>query len=153
MSVERNVIFNATVPVQHCGMVEGEQYIPDIDQTPTQNPISTCIAPPPNISPLDPLQGFEPEAQGCGQCLKRLSAYVHDIQEGQGVSSTHPNDPILPCGLQQPSSTSHHATMAILKDGMDDEHSTIEYTMMAAANIMGMDPVSISDTKKMQRLA
>jgi len=43
--------------------------------------------------------------------------------------------------------------MAILKDGMDDEHSTIEYTMMAAANIMGMDPVSISDTKKMQRLA
>ena len=31
---------------------------------------------------------------------------------------------------------------------MDDEHPTIKYTMMAATNVMGIDPISISDVKK-----
>ena len=38
--------------------------------------------------------------------------------------------------------------MAILEDRMDDEHPTIKYTMMAATNVMGIDPISISDVKK-----
>ena len=46
--------------------------------------------------------------------------------------------------------TTHHATMAILEDGMDDGHPTIKYAMMAAVNIMGTDPVSISDVKNMK---
>jgi len=147
VSVEQNVVFDTTVPVQR-SVVEVEQNTPNINQTSTQNPTPTRTAPPPNVAPPDPLQGFEPEAQGCGKCLKKLSAYVRDIQEGRGVSSTHSSNTMLPHGPQQPSNTSHHATTAILEDRMDDEHPTIEYAMMAATNIMGIDPILISDAKK-----
>ena len=129
-------------------MAKGEQNAPSIGQTPTHNSATTHAAPLPNVLSPDPLQGFKPEAKRCGQHIRKPSAYVCDIQEGQGVSSTHPSNPILPCRLQQPSHISHHATTAIPKDRMDDGHPTIEYAMMAAANIVGTDPVSISNMKR-----
>ena len=144
ITVERNITFDTTVLVQQDVMAEGKQDTPGIGQNPTPTP----MAPSPDTSSPDLLWGFEPEAEGCGHHIWKLSAYVHDIQEGQGVSSTHRNDPVLPCRLQQPSHTLHHATMAILKDGTDNELSPIEYSMIAATHAMGRDPVSISDMKK-----
>jgi len=38
--------------------------------------------------------------------------------------------------------------VAYLKRGADDVQTPIEYAMMAAANIMGIDPMSISNAKK-----
>ena len=117
VTVEWNVMFDTTVLVQQDVMAEGEQDAPGISQNPTPAPTASF----PNTSSLDPLQGFEPETEGCGHRIQKLSAYVCDIKEGWGVSSTHRNDPVLPHGLQQPSHASHHATMAILEDGTDDE--------------------------------
>src|SRR5882672_6146645 len=45
VSVERNIVFDMTVPVQR-SVVEGEQNAPNIDQTPTQNPALTRTASP-----------------------------------------------------------------------------------------------------------
>ena len=142
--VEWNVTFDTTVLVQQDVMAEGEQDTPGIGQNSTPTP----TAPSPNTSSPHLLQGFEPEAEGHGHHIQKPSAYVYDIQEGQGVSSTHRNDPALPHGLQQPSHTPHHATMTVLENGMDDEQLPIEYAMMAAVHAIGRDPVSISDVKK-----
>ena len=145
--VEQNVTFDITVLIQQDVMAEGEQDAPGIGQNPTPTP----TAPSPDTSSPDLLQGFEPEAEGCGHCIQEPSAYVFEIQESQGVSSTHRNDPALPHRLQQPSHTPHgphHATMAIIEDGMDNEQPPIEYAMIAAAHAMGRDPISISNAKK-----
>ena len=144
VTVEWNVTFDTTVLIQQDVMAEGEQDAPGISQNPTPTPTASS----PDTSSPDPLQGFEPETEGCGHCIRKPSAYVRDIQEGRGVSSTHRNDPALPHGLQQPSHASHHATMAILEDGMDDKQPPVEYAMIAAAHAVGRDPVSISDAKK-----
>src|SRR5882724_7907164 len=128
-------------------MAKGEQNAPGISQT-ADNPAPNHAAPPPNVCSPDPLQGFKPEAEGHVQHVRKPSAYVHNKHEGWGVSSTHLNDPTLPHGLQQTNNTPHHATTAILKDRMDDEHPTIEYAMMAAENVMRTNTVSISNAKK-----
>ena len=62
VTVERNVAFDATVLVQQDSMAEGERNTPGVSQTPA----TTHATPPPNVSPPDPLQGFEPEAEGRG---------------------------------------------------------------------------------------
>ena len=133
---------------QQGSIAKGEQNAPGVSQTPAQNSAPTHVTPLPNTFPPDPLQGFELQAEGHAHHIRKPSSYVHDIQEGQIISSTHQNDPALLHRPQQPSHTQHHATMAVLEDGMDDKQSPVTYAMMAAANIMGIDPVLISNVKK-----
>ena len=75
-------MFDVTISVQQGSMAKGEQNAPGIGQTPTDNSVPTHTAPPSNILSPDLLQGFEPEAEGCGQHVRKLSAYVCEIQEG-----------------------------------------------------------------------
>jgi len=57
-------------------------------------------------------------AEGHGQCIKRPSAYIPDIQEGWGITSTHLGNPLLPCGIQAPNSTFN---LAIHTESLDED--------------------------------
>ena len=58
---------------------------------------------------IDPLKGFEspqhvhkPQAEGRGQRLRKPSAYVQDIAQGQGTSLGRTDAPAYPRGMQVP---------------------------------------------------
>src|SRR5882724_1826794 len=124
---------NFGIAIQHDGMAEGWQNAP-VTQDQAQSPSQ----PLPMTSPCtDPLQGFEPtpaDALGHGQCACKPSAYVGNLQQGVGVASTHPDNPLLPCGVQEPSSNLGSATLALVEKG--NKPVPFEFPMAAAAQAM-----------------
>ena len=82
----------------------------------------TPITPPQSRLKTDnAMHGFEPQEalhptlnEGCSHCIHKPSAYIHDIQEGRGMASTHLSDPILPTGLQAPEHAENLATLKVI---------------------------------------
>src|SRR5882724_13228327 len=139
VTVERNVNFGRVV--QHDTMAEGQQDIPV-----TQNQPHPTTAPPHMQTPAhlpvphtDPLHGFKTtpaDTLGCGQFTCKPSAYVCDLHQGIGVTSTHPSDPLLPHGVQPPSNELGSATLALAEE---NKLSSFEFAMAVAAQAMRND--------------
>ena len=68
------------------------------------------------------------------------SVYVHNLEQGIGVASTHLGDPVLPHGVQPPSGNTRSAMLAL----MDDNDPPFEFMMAAAVQAMINDPANMA---------
>ena len=137
-------------------MAEGWQDAPakqgngDLSPPPSTTQTSHAQSPSATAAPLaDPLQGFEPatpDALGRGQRLRKPSAYVRNLKQGIGVASTHPNDPILPRGVQPPNDNAGNATLALT----DDNDPPFEFAMAAAVQAVRNDPANMAQVKQLE---
>ena len=96
------------------------------------------------------MHGFEPQEapqptynEGCSHHIHKPSVYVCDIQEGQGMASTHLSDPILPTGLQAPEHAANLATLEAIDKDYVDGSQPFGY-VMAAVQAMRTDPSNIA---------
>jgi len=100
------------------------------------------------------LHGFELEDvpqpsshEGHGHHICKPSAYNYNICKGQGVASTHQNDPILPTGLQAPE---HIANLTVLEE-VDDSHvnegQSFKYMMATAVQTLRTNLLNISQVQ------
>ena len=87
----------------------------------------------------DAMHGFKPQEalqptynEGCSHHICKPSAYVCDIQEGQGTASTHPSDPILPTRLQAPEHAANLTTLEVIDGDHVDGSLPFKYMMAAA---------------------
>lgn len=134
-----------------------------------------CDTNPPHVPHNDPLEGFEPpdnaqepQREGQGQRLRKPSAYVRDIIQGQGTSSGCTNAPVYPIGVQLPSQPpnlppTHTATLAIQQvfamvaledpdsENIDHEGETHLLAELAAtaARTVRNDPESVEKVRKL----
>ncbi|KAF8572844.1 hypothetical protein K439DRAFT_1377316, partial [Ramaria rubella] len=106
------------------------------------------ISVPPRADPLAEFEAEpEPQTQGRGQRVRRPTAYIRDIAEGQGSSTGLPRGPSLPRGIQTPTSTTDSSTVP--QDSDQTRSQTFETAMATGvADIIGDDPTSIEDAKK-----
>jgi len=66
-----------------------------------------------------------------------------DIWEGQGVASTHQNNPILPTGLQAPEHTENITILEEMDGNHVDNSQSFEYAM-AASQAMRINPSNLT---------
>jgi Reverse transcriptase (RNA-dependent DNA polymerase) len=120
------------------------------------------------VPQVDPLEGFEPPdlteepQQGHGHRLRKPSAYVHDIAQGQGTSSGCVNAPAYPRGMPIPSQNTsgdlrETAAIAALQDHKftpNSDHDDVELKgelvefALVAAKSTGDNPKNVEEARK-----
>jgi hypothetical protein len=109
VSVERNTQFDDSfvdVPMPVSNSLEGERVSNDqvtagINNIPSNNNNDTQPIQP-ALQLADPLHGFDNSNEGRPQRLRKPSAYVKRIQNGEGSAEALPQSPPLPKGIQTP---------------------------------------------------
>ena len=140
VTVERNVAFDEYVLVVPSDVqTEGELTTQNSQGVAQHNylPAPQALLPPaaPRIDPpglrIDPLEGFEvpdtPEEQpqGRGHRARKPSAYIRDIADGAGSSTSRANAPMYPKGLPVPTGNMALAALEGLEEvSAEDEGMT-----------------------------